>query len=201
MKEQDVFVLADRALNDVVGQIKQDQWDMTMPTMFAMGSTEPLTLRQVVNGHAHDDAWVPDMLAGRTISEVGEDKWSGDVLGDNPTASFAIFVNEACEAAEALDDPERTVHCSFGDYTAREYLWQVTAFRGMRAYDIAVELGLDPTLPDELVTGMWEQLSPVADEWRQYGVFEARVEVPDDAPLMDRLLGLTGRQPRASGSA
>lgn len=198
MKEQDVFVLADRALNDVVGQIKQDQWDMTMPNIFAMGGTEPLTLRQVVNGHAHDDAWVPDMLAGATMSEVGEDKWSGDILGDNPTATFAIFVNEACEAAQALDDPERTVHCSFGDYPAREYLWQITAFRGMRAYDIALEIGVDPALPEDLVTGMWEQLTPVADEWRGYGVFGPKVEVPDDAPLMDRLLGLTGRQPRGA---
>ncbi len=144
MKEQDVFVLADRALNDVVGQIKQDQWDMTMPNIFAMGGTEPLTLRQVVNGHAHNDAWVPDMLAGATMSEVGEDKWSGDILGDNPTATFAIFVNEACEAAQALDDLDRTVHCSFGDYTAQNYLWQITSFRGMRAYDIALDLGLDP---------------------------------------------------------
>ncbi|MBA2390810.1 MAG: TIGR03086 family protein [Geodermatophilaceae bacterium] len=201
MKEQEVFVLADRALNDVVGQIKQDQWAMTMSNMFAMGGAEPVTLRQVVNGHAHDDAWLPDMLAGRTMSEVGEDKWSGDILGDNPTASFAIFVNAACEAAQALDEPEQTVHCSFGDYTARQYLWQVTAFRGMRAYDIAVDLDLDPTLPDELVTGMWEQLTPVADEWRGYGVFGPKVEVPEDAPLMDRLLGLTGRQPRAAGSA
>jgi hypothetical protein len=28
------------------------------------------------------------------------------------------------------------------------------------------------------------------------GVFGAAVEVPESAPLQDRLLGLTGRQPR-----
>lgn len=35
----------------------------------------------------------------------------------------------------------------------------------------------------------------MAEEWRSYGVFPAAVPVADDAPLLDRLLGLTGRQP------
>jgi hypothetical protein len=55
----------------------------------------------------------------------------------------------------------------------------------------------DPTLPDDLVQGMWDELSPVADQWRQYRAFRPRVAVPDDAPLRDRLLGLTGRDPSA----
>jgi hypothetical protein len=45
---------------------------------------------------------------------------------------------------------------------------------------------------------MWDELSPVADEWRNLGAFPPRVAVPDDAPLQDRLLGLTGRDPNAS---
>ncbi len=31
MTEQEVFVLADRTLNDVVAMIADDQWDMRMP--------------------------------------------------------------------------------------------------------------------------------------------------------------------------
>ena len=77
----------------------------------------------------------------------------------------------------------------------REYLWQVTSFRGLRAWDIAGLVGADRTLPAELVSGMWEQLSPVADQWRQMGVFGPAAPVPADADLQDRLLGLTGRTP------
>jgi hypothetical protein len=65
----------------------------------------------------------------------------------------------------------------------------------MRAWDIAKVIGVDPTLPDDLVQGLWDELSPVADEYRKYGVFPAAIPVPDDAPLMQRLLGLTGRDP------
>jgi hypothetical protein len=131
MNEQGVFVLADRALDHVVQQIGDGQWDMTMPASFARRG----------------------------------------------------------EGAPAL-------HCSFGDFAAREYFWQTNGFRGMRAWDIARAIGVDPSLPDDLVQGLWDELSPVADAWRAYGVFPAAVPVPKDAPLMERLLGITGRDPR-----
>jgi uncharacterized protein (TIGR03086 family) len=197
MNEKDVFVLGDRALDRVVQQIDDDQWDMDMPASFARRDSPSVpTLRTIIGYHASDDAWVPDMLAGRTMDEGGKDKFSGDLLGDNPKAAFAAIVDTAVAAAEGLDDLERTVHCSFGDFKAREYLWQINSFRGLRAWDIAKVIGIDPTLPDELVHGLWEELSPHAEEWRAIGVYPAAVPVSDDAPLMQRLLGMTGRDPQ-----
>jgi uncharacterized protein (TIGR03086 family) len=197
MSEKDVFVLADRALDRVVQQIGDGQWEMKMPASFARrGDADNLpTLRAIIGYHAYDDAWVPDMLAGRTMDEAGKDKFAGDVLGDDPKAAFAAIVNRACAAAEELDEPERTVHCSFGDFPAREYFWQVNGFRGLRAWDIAKVIGVDPTLPDDLVQGLWDELSPIADSMRTIGVFPPAVPVPDDAPLIQRLLGITGRDP------
>jgi uncharacterized protein (TIGR03086 family) len=197
MNERDVFVLADRALDRVVAQIADDQWDMQMPASFARrGDTAKVpTLRAIIGYHASDDAWVPDMLAGRTMDEVGKTAFSGDLLGKDPKASFAAIVEKACAAAIQLDDLGGTVHCSFGDFPARHYLWQINSFRGMRAWEIAKVIGVDPTLPDALVQGLWDELTPVAEEWRQIGVFPAAVPVPDDAALMQRLLGLTGRDP------
>ncbi len=198
MEETSIFALADHALNAVVAQIRDDQWDTRVPAEFARaGSAEPPTLRELIGYHAYDDAWVPDMLAGRTMAEVGEDAFKGDLLGEDPKGSFARIVELAVAAAAALDDPERTVHCSFGDYTAQQYLWQANFFRGLRAHDIALVVGVEPNLSDELVQGLWDELSPVADEWRTYGVMPAAIPVPDDAPLLDRLLGLTGRPPRS----
>jgi hypothetical protein len=198
MTEADVFVLADRALNSVVAKIADGQWDIPMPPDFARaGSGHVPTLREIINYHAYDDAWVPDMLAGRTMAEVGQDAFKGDLLGANPKASFAGFVDKACAAALALDDLDRTVHCSFGDFTAREYFWQINMFRGLRARDIARVTGVDPRLPEDLVQGIWEEISPHAEQWRAIGVFPAAVPVPAGAPLLDRLLGLTGRDPYA----
>jgi uncharacterized protein (TIGR03086 family) len=198
MNEADVFVLADRALNSVVAKIADDQWDIPLPPDFARAASEQVpTLREIINYHAYDDAWVPDMLAGRTIDEVGQGAFKGDLLGADPKASFAAVADKACAAALALDDLDRTVHCSFGDFTAREYFWQINMFRGLRARDIARVIGVDPRLPADLVQGIWEEISPHAEEWRAIGVFPAAVPVPAGAPLLDRLLGVTGRDPSA----
>lgn len=195
MNEPEIFVLADRTLAAVVDRIADHQWEEEVPEWFSTRPGTRPTLREVINYHAYDDAWVPDMLAGRTMEEVGKEAFRGDLLGDDPKAAFAAIVEKACAAARAVNDLERTVHCSFGDFTVREYFWQINGFRGLRAHDIAAFIGADTRLPDDLVTGLWEEISPHAEEWRAIGVFGPAVPVPDDAPLQDRLLGLTGRQP------
>jgi len=196
MREQDVFILADTTLQKVVDQISDEQWAMVMPSNFAMQHRDhDVTLREIINYHAYDDAWVPDMLAGRTMDEAGKDNFQGDLLGDDPKASFGAIVDKACASARELDDPERMVHCSFGDFPAREYFWQINGFRGLRAHDIAQVIGVDTTLPSDLVEALWAEIEPHAEEWRAIGVFRAKVDVPAGASLQDRLLGLTGRQP------
>jgi len=194
--EPEVFVLADQALQRVVSQIRDDQWQMTMPPEFATRAPDRhVTLREVINYHAYDDAWVPDMLAGKTMDEVGKAQFQGDLLGEDPQGNFARIVVAACDAATRLDNLDRIVHCSFGDFTAREYFWQINGFRGVRAHDIAEAIGVDSQLPDDLVQGLWDELRPHAEEWRAIGIFGPAVVVPTDARLQDRLLGLTGRQP------
>jgi len=195
--EQEVFILADEALLDVVEQIKDDQWDLAVPV--EMTPRQPgSTLRRVIGYHAYDDAWVPDTLAGKTIEEVGDAHGDrqDDLLGDEPQATFAAIVAAAVSAVRGLTDLDRVAHLSYGDYPAREYLKHITYFRGSRVYDIARFIGADTTMPAELVQGLWDELVPQAEDWRKMGVFGPAVEVPDDAPLQDRLLALTGRDPR-----
>ena len=133
MDERDVFILADEALRGVVDQIRDDQWSLVVPT--EMTPRKPgSSLRKVVNYHAYDDAWVPDVLAGRTAEEVGA-AWDGDLLGDHPKLNFASIVETAVLAVRGCDDLDRIVHLSYGDYPAREYLKHITSFRGLRVYD------------------------------------------------------------------
>jgi hypothetical protein len=198
MTEPEVFLLADRALNEVVAQIAEDQWSMQLPASFRTRRIDHTpTLQEIINYHAYDDAWVPDMLAGSTMDEAGREKFDGDLLGGDPIGAFTAIVDKACAAARDFNDIERTVHLSFGDFSARHYFWQINQFRALRAHDIAKVIGADPTLPEELVEGIWEEVSPNAEEWRAIGVFPAAVVVPEDASLQDRLLGLTGRDPMA----
>jgi hypothetical protein len=196
MREPDVFVLADRALDRVVGQIRDEQWGIVLPESFRTRRMDHRpTLREIVNYHAYDDAWVPDMLAGRTMEEAGAEKFKGDLLDEDPHGAFSAIVELACAAASESDDLDMAVHCSFGDFPARHYFWQINQFRALRAHDIAKVIGADPALSEELVQGIWEEVAPNAEEWRAIGVFPAAIAVPEDAPLQARLLGLTGREP------
>ena len=98
------------SLNKVVARIGDDQWSMEMPASFqTQRSDRRPTLRQIINYHAYDDAWVPDMLAGRTMDEAGKDNHKGDLLGDDPKARFAEIVEKACAAARNFDALDRVV--------------------------------------------------------------------------------------------
>jgi len=197
MREPDVFILAANTLNRVVGEIKDDQWEMVLPDSFTSHrDKEPVKLRKLINYHAYDLAWVPDTSSGKTMDEAGKDKFDGDLLGEDPKVSFAAIVEKAVAGAKAVTDEQldAVAHLSFGDYKVREYFWQINLFHGMRARDIAKVIGADATLPDDLVQGIWDEVSPNAEEWRKIGVFGPEIEVPDDEPLLERLLGLTGRK-------
>lgn len=195
LSEQNVFVLSERTLSNVIDQIQDQQWDQTTPDWFQTGRQGKFTLRAIINYHAYDSAWVPDVLAGKTSAEVGS-TYDGDLLGNDPKGSYRRYSERAIAAAIDLKDPEKTVHLSYGDYPAREYFKHITSFRGFRAYDLAKWIGADTTLPPELVQGLWDEILPEIDTWRQIGVFGPPVVVPDDASLQDRLLGMVGRDPR-----
>lgn len=202
MTTQEVFIKADEALLKVIEQLPEDKWEKEMPKDFPTFGEGIYTLRQIMNYQAYDEAWVPAMMEGKTMDELGKDKFgepfSGKTLGENPKKSYAELVEKAAKAVNNLNTKtleERTVHFSYGDFPAEEALRHITIFRGMRVYDFSKAFGLSTKMDRELVQGLWEIISPRAEEWRSMGVFEAEVDVPEDAPLQDRLLGLTGRKP------
>ena len=129
------------------------------------------------------------------MAEVGS-TYDGDLLGDDPKGGYRRYSERAIAAALQLQDPEKVVHLSYGDFPAREYFKHITSFRGFRAYDIARWIGIDTSLPPALVKGLWDEILPEIDVWRQIGVFGPPVPVPDNAPLQDRLLGMVGRDPK-----
>lgn len=196
MTTQEIFTLADQALVRVVDQIKADQWGMKLPEWFQLSGTQDrntLTLKTIINYHAYDDAWVPHVLDGKTASEVGQ-KYDGDLLGADPKSSFHSIAAKAIAAVESLDDSSKIVHLSYGDFPATEYLQHITSFRAFRSYDIAKMIGVDTTMPTDLVQGLWDQIVPVVEDWRAMGVYGPAILPAPDANLQTKLLNLVGRQ-------
>jgi hypothetical protein len=191
MNSSELFILSEHALTKLVDQIRDDQWDIEIPKEIAAKGG---TLRKVINYHAYDDAWVPDTLAGKTIAEVGT-KFDGDLLGSDPKASWHAIVEKAIAAAKNAD-LENQVHLSYGDYPAGEYLHHITMFRTLRTVDLARFLKFDASLSDDLIQGNWDWIKPNAEWLRNVGVLPPEVKVPEEAPLFEKLMGITGRQPK-----
>jgi hypothetical protein len=199
MKQRELFLQADAALRSVIDRLTPEQLELSAPAEWTRVKN-PL-LRDIVADHARDEAWVPAVLAGRTIEEVGAE-FPTNLLGDeapsdDPLGDYLIHkydrLNDIATAAVREDlDPERVVHLSYGDYPLREYLQHVSCYRAFQSWTIARFVGLEFELPEDLVDNLWEQILPEIDGWRAMGVFGPAVDVPEGADRETRLLGLTG---------
>ncbi len=191
MSEPELFIKAQSAFTNVVDQIKDDQWDIKLAVAM---QKQGQTVRESLAYHIYDTAWVGDVLDGITIA-AGKKKYAGDLVGSDPLASWHRVAKAAEAAVNSIDDLDSIVHLSYGDYSAREYLQHITTFVGLQAWDYARALGVSDKLPDDLVRGLWDMISPMAEQWRAMGVFGPRVSMADDATLQDKLLAITGRRP------
>jgi len=166
--------------------IADEQWDNPTPNT-------DWTVRDLVEHLVGEQLWVPLLLGGVTIEEVG-DRFDGDNLGEDPKTTWSLAITAARNAWLAPGATERTVHLSFGDAPATEYGWQMTTDLAVHAWDLARGIGADDDLPADLCAAVLEFVAPQADSWRESGLFAPAVPVPADADSQTTLLGLLGRQ-------
>lgn len=198
IREAELFVQAEDVLVEVLGRVRDEQWRITVPPMYDMpGADRPATIRELVLRYVRDDAWVPDMVAGRTMEHVGVERWDSDLLGGRPGLSIATIAEAACTAVRKVDDGTSTVHCSFGDITMSDYLWQLNIARCFLAHQVAMHLGSRACpLTEQLARGMYEGTIPDAERWRSYGVYREPVTpVPADVSWRDKYLMAAGVDP------
>ena len=166
-------------------------------------------LREVVRGIGPDDLHRPTPCADWDVRALlvhvvaatdglvallrGEQAdWEKDSLGDDPAAAVDRSLSEALRAWSApgaVEVPSQTMPgmrvVDFAAADAVAHLW-----------DLGAALGRPVSLPDELVRPVRERWEgEPAEQGRTYGVFGPRVDVPEAAPELDRLLGLFGRDP------
>jgi uncharacterized protein (TIGR03086 family) len=149
-------------------------------------------VRALVNHMTGELFWIPPLIEGRTIAEVG-DRFDGDVLGDDPLATWRAAAAAALEATADPGVDERIVHLSFGDLPAGEYLGQVTSDAIIHGWDLARAIGAPDAIEPPLLDFALAFLEPQVEMWQAAGVFAPPVDPGPDAGAQARLLGLTGR--------
>ncbi len=173
---------------DRVKQIRPDQW--AAPTPCA-----DWDVRALVNHVVSEQLWSVPLFAGATIAEVG-DRFDGDLLGDDPVANSTEAAEDARAVVSETGAMDRTVHLSFGDTPATEYVNQLFADHLIHGWDVAAAIGADRTIDPESVQACLEWFADREDLYRGGGAIGPRVDLPADASDQDRLLAGFGRDPK-----
>ena len=185
-----LYVRATDVFDTRVRAVRPDQW----------GNATPCTewnVRQLVNHVAVEDLWVPPLLAGKTIADVG-DAYDGDQFGDDPAAGWSRALAGAKQAVLEPGAADRTVHLSYGDERAGEYLLQLFADHLIHGWDLARAIDGDTELPTDLVDECTKYFARMEETYRKIGAIAARVDVPAGADAQTRLLATFGRNASAS---
>ena len=153
-------------------------------------------VRMLVHHLLYEQRWVPLLLEGLTIEQVG-DRFQGDLLGEDTSAWPGLLASSIEQAHAAVAQPgalDRTVHLSFGDTSGQEYVLQLTADLAIHAWDLARATGQDGTLDPGAVALLLPWAEANAGLLTASGMFGSPVHVGSDAPGDVRLLGLLGRR-------
>lgn len=182
----ELFRQSTNHFGDLVDSIADDAWHRPTPCA-------DWDVRALVNHVVGEQLWAPHLLAGVTIAGVG-DRYDGDVVGEDPKATWRAAIGPSMQAFEEAD-LDGTVHLSYGDEKAEEYLVQMLTDAAVHGWDLARAIGADEAIDDETAALLLEHWTKLEALVRGSGVFGEKVEVPDGAPAKHKLLGLLGRTP------
>lgn len=173
----------------IVDNIKPDQLDAATPCA-------EYDVRRLVN---HMLFWGPSLeAAGRkeTVPPPAESEadvdltaadWAGDLVAQLNRTVAAWSRPEAWQGVASMGGPHEIPASMVGGMVLGELV--------IHGWDLAQATGQQATWDEDVLTFTFAEVAANAETGRQMGVYGPEVEVPADAPLLHRILGVTGRRP------
>jgi uncharacterized protein (TIGR03086 family) len=162
-----------------------DNWEAPTP------DTE-WNVRALVAHVIEEQQWVPHLLAGRTVAHARADI---QPLRDDLVEEWHLY-SLAATVAWAATPLDTTVQLSYDTVPMGEYLQEQVSDVAIHTWDLARAIGADEQLDDAVVEAVWTIFEPQKETLAASGLYAPPVPIPDDAPLLHRLLAVTGRDPR-----
>lgn len=149
-------------------------------------------LKTLLNHIVYELAWVPDMLEGKTVVDVGT-RHDGDLLGNDPAAAWESAVQKAEEAVEraGLDD---TVHLSYGDASADHYIREMATDVAIHGWDVGQSIKCNVIIDDTVAKAIYDFMLPRREELVGSGAFAKELPLVATESIQTRLLCLLGRK-------
>ncbi|MGW5353606.1 TIGR03086 family metal-binding protein [Streptomyces sp. NPDC004031] len=130
---------------------------------------------------------VPLPAAAESEVDLTAGDWRGRLLAvlDDITSSWAL--PGAWEGETTMGTPQPLPASVLGD--------MITGELSMHGWDLAVATGQRPALPAGLLAHLHDTVFAGLEQGRAMGMYGPEVAVPSDAPALDRVVALTGRDP------
>ena len=185
-----MFLSAQRAFGARVRAIGADQWKLPTPD-------SEWDVSALVDHLLDENWWLPPLAHGHDLDAAGKIVEAAEqAAGEDRAKAWEIASTKSADAVQEDGVLDRTASLSRGSTPMREYLGEMIFDHVVHAWDLGTAIGYsgDP-LPEEVVAAVYEMAKPMAPMLAGSGMFADPVDVGDDAPALDKLLALTGRDP------
>ncbi|MCA1655021.1 MAG: TIGR03086 family protein [Pseudonocardiaceae bacterium] len=135
---------------------------------------------------------VPPPAAADTDVDLTTGDWAGDLLTQLDRTTAAWAASSAWEGDTVMGSPMELPAAVIGDMIVGELV--------VHGWDLARATGQTLELDDELLTYVHAAVASGAEQGRDMGIYGAEVAVPATAPMLARIVGLTGRDPEWSAA-
>lgn len=187
------FLTAQGAFTERVHAVREDQWGASTPD-------REWTVADLVGHLVEEHRWAGPLLHGLDLESAGKVVAGSRKLpvdggvGANLAEEWDEASVESADAFASDGALDRTVTLSRGETPVRQYIDEMIFDLVVHAWDLGTAIGYDRPLPDDVVEAVYAQAKQYGD-LSASGMFDPPVDVPDDAPTVDKLVALTGRHP------
>lgn len=136
-------------------------------------------------------SWLPDILAGSTINEVG-DRYEGDLIGNDLLTSWRSAEKLAIKAVNKCD-LNKVAHLSWMDATNDFYLKQAASDQLIHSWDLSKALNQPVRFNKDIAQYVLDISQLNLDGMMASGLFAKPIEVNVLSDLQTKLLALYGR--------
>ncbi len=172
-------------MDAAVNRVAPDEWDAASPC-------EGWNAKEVL-GHC---IWsLLHVAANAGAIDAPPEMPEAERAGNDPAATWAGARDLVLAALDHQYILGREVQGPFGPSSLDESLPIMIMDLTTHAWDIAKATGQDPVIPADLAAAAYQGIQGFGDAARAPGLFADEVEVPDDADMVAKMVGMAGRQP------
>jgi uncharacterized protein (TIGR03086 family) len=186
-----LFKTGQREFGARVHEVRDDQWGAPTPD-------DEWDVAALVDHVVDENRWVAPLLDGMSLAAAGDAVAAMPPIADDRVGAWDTAAAAAAAALSAEGALERTAELSRGPTPVSQYVGEMIFDLCVHSWDLGRAIGSSRPLPDELVAAVFSVARGFGDLSAFGDMFKPAVSVPDDAPLVDKLIAFTGRDPSYS---